>query len=125
MPYVIRRLDLSALPSSPSRAGALPDFPVVYIIHNETEVFYVGATKSLFNRWGAHCRSWQLEKIVKRKDVRVTWIRANVEQFADFELALIQFLKPKINSIRKGRVYHHGDHGAHKRKGIRYVRLAS
>lgn len=121
MPYVIKRLDLEALPSSLAHAGALPDFPVVYIVYDEAQVFYVGATKSLFNRWGAHCRSWQLKKILKRKDVKVAWVKVAIEQLPDFELALIHFLNPKINSIRKGRVYHHENHGRRRQ----YSRLSS
>lgn len=123
MPYNIKRLDLNALPCALANGGALPDFPVLYIIFDPSQVFYVGATKSLFNRWSGHRADHRIQNILKRKNVKVAWIRASVEQFAEFECALIQFLNPKINCIRKGKTYHYMPE-RHNKNRCRYQRLA-
>lgn len=111
MPYIIRRFNLDALPFTPTRKEpTLPHFPVVYIIFDEEgRVFYVGATKSLYSRWSAHRTNPKLRSVLKRKNVKVAWIRATIEQLSDFEYALIQFLNPKLNLIRNGKSYHHAN----------------
>lgn len=110
MPYIIRRLDLTALPSC-SPDDSLPDYPVIYIVFDKQQVYYVGATRSLLNRWPGHRNNYPLRKIVKRSTVKVAWAAVRVEQFADLEPALIQFLSPKLNRCRKGKTYHHQSNG--------------
>lgn len=88
----------------------IPDFPVAYIIFDDSEVFYVGATKSLFNRWNAHLNNPTLGDVVKRKGVKVAWIAVKIAQLGDLEGALIRFLNPSLNAKRNGRVfYYHAD----------------
>lgn len=123
MPYVIKRFDLEALPSSLARTGALPDFPVVYLIFDGAEVFYVGATKSLYNRWSAHRNNHRIGRIIRRRTSKVGWIKVPVEQLPDFESALIQFFRPKFNTIRQGKTYFHANHGVGIRKNAPYSRL--
>lgn len=105
---IIKRLDLNALPFSlTNKTPVLPDFPVAYVIFSDEAVFYVGATKSLFNRWGGHLSSWKIGKVLKRKNVKVAWVKATIEQLPVFESALINFLNPKLNMMRGSRTYHH------------------
>lgn len=120
MPYTIRRFDLSALPSSLTgiKTGVieLPDFPVVYIIFNDDEIFYVGATKSLFNRWSGLRSDHKIDGVLRRKGTRIAWSTVNFEQLSDFELALIQFLHPKLNYMRRGKTYHYNGAGNNRRR---------
>lgn len=125
MPYTIKRLDLNALPSSPTadKQCVLPDFSVAYIIFDSTEVLYVGATKSLFNRWSALRTDGRFGKRIRRKGVKVAWIAVGVEQLCDLEFALIQFLNPKFNQLRRGKTYHHADIKRHR--VVNYSRLVA
>lgn len=126
MPYVLRRLDLSLLPSTRTSVSGknqtieLPDFPVLYIVFNETEVLYVGATKSLFNRFGGLKCDPKINRALVKKDTKIAWIAAKMEQLSDFELALIQFLNPKLNMVRSGKTYHYNGTGNGRK---RYLRL--
>jgi excinuclease UvrABC nuclease subunit len=122
MPIVIRRLDLRALPCCPvqGKHSTIPDFPVLYIIFDDTQVFYVGATKSLYKRWSAHRSDHRMKKILRREDVRVAWITAEIERFGEYEVALMQFLKPTINFFLNSG-YHHINTGVKKR--VPYQRL--
>lgn len=123
MPY-IRRLDISALPYSFTSKGTLPDFPVVYVIFNDSEVFYVRATVSLYRRWSAHRNNPNLRKVTKDRTVKVAWISAPVRQFSDLKLALIQFLNPKLNKYRKGKTCHYQEL-SYSRKRATHHRLES
>lgn len=110
MPYNILRFDLHALPFSPTHKGCkLPDSPVTYIIFDDRQIFYVGATKSLFNRWSALKSDWRMQKVIKRKKTKVAWVSCTIAQLSDFEPALIQFLNPKFNLMRRGNTYHHAN----------------
>ena len=123
MPYNIKRLDLNALPFCSTREGALPDFPVLYIIFDDETVYYVGATVSLFNRWSGHRSDWKVRSVIKRRGVKVAWIVADVKQFSDFELALIRFLKPKLNRMETG--YHHANIKRPKRNDYQRLKKSS
>lgn len=123
MPYNIRRFDLNALPSALTaiKKGviALPDYPVVYIIFGQEEAYYVGATKSLFNRWSGLKNDSRINKFLGQKGVKIAWFAASMEQLSGFELALIQFLNPKVNCMRRGKTYHYNGIGNNTRRLIR------
>lgn len=127
MPLTIRRLDLTRLPSTftaftgKNKTVTLPDFPVLYVIFNSDEVFYVGATKSLFNRFSGLKSDHKINHVLVKRDTKIAWIAVKFEQLCSFELALIQFLKPKLNSIRSGKTYHYN--GVGNGRG-RYLRLS-
>lgn len=125
MPYIIRRLDLSLLPYTFTSIGehnnevALPDFPVLYIIFNNEDVFYVGATRSLFNRFSGLKSDHRIDKFLRKSDTKIAWIAAEIEQLTDFELALISFLNPRLNLVRQGKTYHYNGTGNGRKKYLR------
>lgn len=127
MPYKILRLNLDALPSSNvlGREISLPDFPVVYVIFSRSEVFYVGATKSLYRRWSAHRNEPKFAQTLRRSDVRVGWVAVQIEQLNSFATALIRFFNPKLNERPNRRTYYHANHGRWRRPNYQRLKRAT
>lgn len=122
---IIKRLDLTALPSSPTRKGVLPDSPVVYIILDDKTIFYVGATKSLLRRLAVHANEHRLlKKVLNARKTKVAWIALPIEQLGSSEYALIRFLNPKFNFCKhRNSAYNPQVATGKRKKPARYTRL--
>jgi hypothetical protein len=91
-------IDIFALPSVPlSDRGQLPKCSAVYFILDGANVLYIGKSVNLSQRWLAHHRLKQVEKIACYP--RIAWMEVgDSDLLADIERALIQHFEPALNN---------------------------
>lgn len=93
-PHTIK---LTELPSMPLEwYKALPKCAAVYLVlSSDNEVLYIGQSVNIQNRWRSHHIKRHLKKLY---GVRIAWLQVSDSSLLEtVELALIEFLKPKLN----------------------------
>ena len=90
-----------ALPSIPFRLRCkLPEIPCVYVAYMGHDVYYVGQTVNLKNRWNGHHVSNKLsvaQNSAVNQDARIGWIELDKQLLTLVEKALIGLLLPILN----------------------------
>ncbi len=93
-------IELSELPSISLNARQdLPTCSAIYIVIDSlNQVLYVGQASNLQARWQGHHRLEQLNKINKKKLVRIAWVVCNKNQLNRLELYCIEKYCPLLNN---------------------------
>lgn len=82
------------LPLSRDIVKSLPHRPVVYLLYTERHgVLYVGATRSLINRWRDHHHSYFLDLV----ECQIAWFPASEDEIHEIERQIIETLTPPFN----------------------------
>jgi excinuclease UvrABC nuclease subunit len=97
---VLEELHLEDLPFVPLEDRQhLPSEPCVYLaIAKDRQILYVGKSENLKQRWKSH---QQYQVLSAMTDVKMAYIRTEVELLHSLESALIQWYKPPLNTDGK------------------------
>lgn len=92
-PSTINPLTLPSLPLT--ERSRLPSCAAIYFALSNEEIFYIGRTTNLRQRWTVH---HLLKQLLSKKLVRVAWLEcSDTNLLPEIEAALIDYFKPLLN----------------------------
>jgi predicted GIY-YIG superfamily endonuclease len=97
----LEKIKLSELPSVDLlEKERLPHCAAIYFVSDsQGQIFYIGRTINLFERWQAHHRFNQLKRFNRKNKLKISWFicSADIEIISHLENEFIKLHKPPLN----------------------------